>query len=475
MNKEFHYYDWFSKLISGLISIFLILSVFAVLYVFSSVFEGITRYLVFFIVLSAYLLVVCFFKDKVLQIIKKIYISLKKIDSKKLLLILCLMMIVLKIIYTVFFYFDATQDGDIKIYNDIAESIVRTGSISSSEISHLVGMGLHLAVFKYIGIPIHIGLFIAFFIGTIINYLSFKDIVGKEKTFMVIFVYLLMPSTMLFTFCPTHELFVYLYLSISIFALNRFMKTIKTSEKFLYAFLLIVFSVLTCFVNPAGYIIYIIIVLSVLLSNSDLLNKVVLIVVLVLSTLLSNLLTNQINPNQFNTTVNTYAILVQGSSMETMGEQMEEHPVRQVLFYLDDNNLPITEESVISGIKNMLIEQYKYLITHPVELVKLLAHKFFRLWSGDYYAVELAYYYNAFNSITYYIMLICGALLYLFMITISVVFKKETSETYDISNYQLLILGVFGVTILSVLLNKYRVYVTLFLYLVTIYRTEIEE
>ena len=472
MENNYRFFKWFNSFISILVDIFFLFIPVVTLFVFTSVFTGLIKYVVFVILVAVYLLFIRLFKDKIKNIINNILDKVDKLSDRQMLLIIAGLMIVLKIIYTIFFNYDATQGGDIKIYNDLAEKIISTGNIHVDAISHLYGLALHFVLFKLLHIPLHIGMFLAFFFGTIINFLSFKDIVGKNKTFLLIVVYLLMPSSILLSFCPTHEIFVYIYLSSFLFLVIRFIKSNNKTLNIIYPLLMVLTCFLTCFVNPAGYIIYVIILLLIALTNIDKFKKIILIFVLFLSILTTRVIDNFLQVNEYITSINTYTILIHGANPESLGEQIDGYPMDQVRHYLWDHELTWTEENMLYSFRQVLINHYIYLITHPVILIKLICNKFYLLWSGNHYSIELAKYYGAFNDYVFYGLLIVSTLIYLFMITVGLVYKKKKESILPLSIYKLALLGVFGVTLLSIVVNKYSVYVTLYMYLILMYHTE---
>ena len=468
MESNLYYYKWFRKIVSFLTELFLLIIPFFTLYVFTSFLDGTIRIAVFVFLLIAYYLVIHFFKEKIYQILKNIYRKIETMDKKTMIIILSLAMIVGKIFATIFFSFDSTGNGDIGIYNEIAEKIYTTGNMHSSAISHLYGIALHFVVFKYLHLPLHVGMFIAFFVGNIINFISFSELMGKEKTFMIMMLYILMPSSLVISFCLTHELFVYMYLSLFLFCFMRFLRNDTAKGTAAYLLGMVVFTVLTCFVNPAGYIIYVIIILSVLFTNNNLRKKALIIFALLTSLVLSNGISKMLEVNEYNTSANTYTILIHGSNPESLGEQVDGYPEDQMRDYLRKHDLSFKQTHFLEGYRAVLIEQYMYLLTHPLTLLRLVLHKIYILWSGVHYPLELAHFYNAMPSWLYLFFLVVNTFIYLFVITAGNVFKEKQDDNICETNYKLTLLGIFGVTLLSVVLNKYTIYATAFLYYIAI-------
>lgn len=475
MENSFIYYKWFQKVMSVFLDIFFVVAPLASLYVFTSVFSGVFKYALYGLLILDYCTVIYFLRDKIKNLLKELLNRIDQLDEKKMMMIIGITFVVLKILFTVFFYFDPTQGGDIKIYNDIADHILETGDIHSDAISHLYGIALHLVLFKLIKMPIHIGLFIAIFIGTIFNFLSFKKIIGKNKAFLVTMIYIVMPSTVLFSFCPTHEIFVYFYISLYFYFFNRFIGTKSFKESLFYVLPIIVFMTMTCFVNPGGYLLYVIIILAILLSSLPLNKKIVIGICLLASILLSNGISKYLNVNEYSTTINTYTILLHGSNPDALGEQVDGYPLKLMRKWIHENTLDFSQEGFVEAAKHVLIKNYVFLLTHPLSLIKLIVHKVYILWSGVFYPIEMARHYDGLPSLLYYLFLIFNTFLYLFVLSVGLVFNKRKDDKMDISNYKLELLGVIALTLLCIVLNKYSVYVTIFLYLVAFYRAEIDE
>ncbi len=144
---ENNYYHWFANIISILTDLFFMFIPVASLFVFTSVFEGYLRYAIFGILLAVYLLVIYFAKDRIRDLFGNMLHRLEKQDEKTLLLIIAALMIGLRIIYTVFFDFDATVSGDTGLYSEIADEIIASGVLHSSAISLLFAFALHFVPF----------------------------------------------------------------------------------------------------------------------------------------------------------------------------------------------------------------------------------------------------------------------------------------------------------------------------------------
>ena len=470
-----NYYKWFRIVINFCIYFFFIFALVSNLCLYASVFSGFSRYLVFFVLAILLGLFVYFFKDKVKRLLDKIFSFLNKKSEKELLIYIILIAVVLKVIAYVFFFFDSTLGGgDITIYANIAQRIVQNGFDSvKDEIYYLAGMGMHLAIFKYVGIPSHVGVFLAFLLGTIVNYYSFKDIMGKEKSFLTILFYLLMPSTSLLTFCCTHELFVYLYFSIILFVLNKFFKEKEIKKIIMFGILLWIFISLNQTVSPIGKIWYIVLVLIVLLTNTEMIKKVLLIGVLVLTFITGNL-TSTGNEDNYISQLNNVEQLLIGSNVESGGHHTDGRGKDAAREYWAKQGVELTYENLLEGELGALKETYLHLFTHPGDLIKLLSNKFFTAWSGDVYSVELGHSFGGYGDIAYYAMLFISSIIYLFVMCVGVFFyKKEEDENICSLNYKMVLLGIVAVLLVVEIANKYSCYMTMFIYFIALFRTEV--
>ena len=470
-----NYYKWFRIVINFCIYFFFIFALVSNLCLYASVFSGFTIYLVFVILAIALILFVYFFKNKIKVLLDKLFCFLKNKSEKELLIYIVLIAIILKVIAYILFFFDSTLGGgDITIYASIADRIVQNGFDSvKDEIYYLAGMGMHLAVFKYLGIASHLGVFIAFLLGTIINYYSFKDIMGKEKSFLAIVLYLIMPSTSLLTFCCTHELFVYLYFSIILFILNKFFRETNIKKSILYSILLWIFISLNQTVSPIGKIWYIVIVIIILLSNTKIIKKLLLVGVLLL-TMVTGTLTSTGNEDNYISQLNNVEQLLIGSNVESGGHHTDGRGKDAPREYWAKQGVELTYDNLLEGEIGALKETYLHLLTHPSDLIKLLSNKFFTAWSGDVYSVELGHAFGGYGDIAYYAMLFISSIIYLFVMCIAVFFykKEENEEIYSL-NYKMILLGIVAVLLVVEIANKYSCYMTMFIYFVALFRSEV--
>ncbi|MBQ6478104.1 MAG: hypothetical protein IJI44_01915 [Erysipelotrichaceae bacterium] len=475
MTDRANYYRWFAVVIDFFIALFFIGSLISNLFVYVSVFHGTVKYFILGAVTAAFLTAVYLFRKPLKKLIAAILDLLSKFRFRILLLFLLLSSVLLKILAYLFFFFDSTKaGGDITIYAGLADSIVENGLSSvMDQIYYLVGMGIHLSVFRYLSIPYHVGIYLIFLLATVINFYSFSQRIGKEKSFLLIELYLLMPSTSLLSFCITHELFVYLYFSIILLLLNRFIDS-QDKKMLLYGILLFLAVSLNQTVSPIGKIWYIVFFLIVTLSNLKWSKKGILIVVLAASLFCTELLSTRLEGNTLSQSNNIEQLLI-GSNLESMGRHTDGRGKQAAKAYWEARGVKLTYENLVEGEKGALIETYKYLLTHPLKLLELLANKFYVAWSGDFYAIEYGHNMGSIGDRMYYVMLLAGALIWLLAVSIGIVYDGKKAGDFALNNYKLVLLGIMGVLLITEIMNKYSCYMTVFIFFIAFSRTDLNK
>lgn len=472
MTETVNYYKWFQIIIDVFIALFFIGSLISNLFVYISVFNGWIKYLLLIFVAIVFMLVVYLFKKPLRRLIERTFVYLLGYSFKKLLILLVLSSVLLKIISFLFFFDSTKSGGDITIYATLADSIVENGLSSvMDEIYYLVGMGVHLSLFKYLFIPYHLGIYFVFLLGTVINFYSFSRMIGKEKSFILIELYLLMPSTSLLSFCITHELFVYLYFSMILFFLNCFIES-QDKKTLIYSLLLFFAVSLNQTVSPIGKIWYIVLFLITLLTNLKWSKKGILIIVLVFSLFCTSFLSTRLEGNTLSQSNNIEQLLI-GSNLESMGRHTDGRGKQAAKAYWEARGVKLTYENLVEGEKGALIETYKYLLIHPLRLLELLANKFYVAWSGDFYSIEYGYNMGSINDVIYYVMLLASSLIWLLAVSIGVVYDEGKSDNIYINNYKLILLGIMGVLLITEIMNKYSCYMTIFIFFIAFARTDL--
>ncbi|MBQ2635681.1 MAG: hypothetical protein IJG09_03125, partial [Methanobrevibacter sp.] len=111
-----NYYNWFKKIIDICIYCFYVFAFISTVFVFCSFLSGAVKYIAVFCTTAVIGIVAYFFKDKIRSIIEILINKLRKLNRKHLALILGMATVLLKIVYSIFFFFDrTTYGGDITL------------------------------------------------------------------------------------------------------------------------------------------------------------------------------------------------------------------------------------------------------------------------------------------------------------------------------------------------------------------------
>lgn len=471
-----YYYEWFQKTINFFIFLFFPLALVSNLFVYTSFLSGTLKGVALLVIGVSYLLAVHFLKDRIRILLKKIIDFLSKWPKWKLLLVIIAIASILKALAYVFFFFDSTLGGgDITIYNKVADMIVNEGYSSVSEvIYYIVGMGSHLAIFKYLHIPIHFGIYLVFMLATTINFYAFSDVIGKEKSFIALMLYMLMPSTVMLTFCATHELFVYLYFSIIFYLFNCFFKSTKTIRTCVLGVLLAVFIILNQTVSPIAKIWFIVMAIFLLLTRVKLTKKIIIVLIFIVSLIVPSFMTTGLEDNYLSQLNNVEQLLI-GADINSGGHHTDGRGLNAAKAYYEKYGIEVTYDNLLEGEIGALKETYLHLLTHPFDLFRLLANKFYTAWSGDFYSIELGHSFGGYGVIPYYLMLVVSGALWLVAMSIGTIYYEPKKEGMDVFNYKLVLLGIVAVLLIVEIANKYSCYMTAFIYLIAFARAKLKE
>jgi hypothetical protein len=410
----------------------------------------------------------------------KLTAKLKPLSRSKMMLILLAVLILGRVLCQQFWAFDSLQDGDIRIYSDIAHQLAATGKTSySGEYPHLLAIGLYLSVFLRLHIGLSTGIFILFSIGTILNFLTIQRLIGKENAFFATLMYLLMPSTALYTFCVTHELLFYFFLSLILYLLIGFDGSGKPLSVKIILYVLLIAALSLCyFIGMMTPVLLVTFLLMTLFSRKKNLEKILMAGIIPLCLLINSYGRHLMNDTLLEKPASgeipvVYTLLV-GASWEADGRYNKDY-IPLVREYMAAEGMADTESNNISAAYHVLGEKYQYLLQHPGTLLPLLGKKFFIAWSGNHYSVELAEYYR---GLVYpqgevhrvsTVLLGLSEMIYGLMILLGIVFLKPGARTrQEMYLPKILLFGVVLVLLIVEIMNKYSSYMTLFLFLIAV-------
>ena len=465
MNK---FYNWINKTINVLISAFLLLALLSSLYLPAYIANN--TYI--FVVLVA-LLVVFYsvFRRKTKSIINKATTNINKYSNKQLLLFIVITLCLLKTVYSLIFYFDPTMSNDvISIYANLVNDFINNGILNKTIGDSLYALTIHLSSFKVLNIPYHIGTFIIISVSIVLNYLTFNQIIGKEKAFIVSLLYSIMPSTILLSFCPTIEVYVLLYISLYLFVLTRLFETDNKILKMIYAVLLVIIVfALRCF-GFIGYILLVITFAQLLLSDIKASTRYVLTGTLVLSILVINIFDGGLSYTWRNDEY-LYQSMLNGSNLESYGRFVEGYTHNEVEEYLNANSLEGSHENQKEAYISSIKDNYSVLINEPKNLTELLVNKYFVSWSGNHYSIEMLQNNKDISNFVYYVLLSFGEIIYVFVLLIGLM-SNHSSNNLSIKTSELILIFVSIVLLIGESQNKYSLFMTPLIYVICLSRSK---
>lgn len=454
-----------NKLANIMMNTFLILSLLSSLYVCTYVVNNSIRAYVYIGLIVLFLVIFLIFKNKIYNILNKIYLSINKVNEKKLLFIIILVLIVLEVVYSLFYYYDPTLSNDvISIYVDLAKRFVYNGVLNKTIGDSLVSLTVHLSLFEVLNIPYNIGIFIVICLTVLINYLSFKQIIGKERSFIASLLYCLMPSTCLLSFCPIIEVFELLYLSVYFFILIKLLNTAAIFKKIIYSLLLIIDIFVLRSFGYIGYVLMVITFIQIIVSNINKYNKHILTAVLIISILINNIFYYGIS-YQWRNNEYLYKSLLSGSNINTNGRFEEDYVENLVEEYIVSNNMDSSHESQTDAYIDLIISNYSYLISNPDKLVELFVNKYYVNWSGSHYSIEMLKNETNLTDNIFYLLLGINVAIYIIVIMIGILSNDNRHNIY-VNTIELIVIFVSIVLLIGELQNKHSLVAIPYIYFV---------
>lgn len=464
--KSHNFYGWFNKVLSVLISIFIMLSLIAAAYVSCYLFEKNIKVIIFAVTAVSMIIVLALFRKRIYKIINKFFSAINKLDKNKMLLIIVITAIVLKLIYSIFLYFDPT------LTNDVTSNylyIVNNGILSNTIGTQLYTFIIHLSVIKFLHIPMHIALFIIVLLTVIINFITFEKIIGKEKSFVATMLYVLMPSTILLSFCPISEIFVMFYISLIMYLFERLIRSNNKKEMLAVSIALSLCIFIENKLNYVGLILMIIVGLTIVFTRLNKEKRICVTGILVFSIVLSNLSSYALS-YEWRNKENLYFTLLHGSNYESGGRFVEDYTFDIVDNYLEVNKLEGTHENQEKALNIALKNNYSKLSSNPVSIVELLANKFYILFSGSHYAVEMLNNTKPISKVLFYCLLGINELLYIVALLIGLVTFTRAHNHLTISTLELIILMMSVVLLVCEAMNRYSLFLIPYIIIVCITR-----
>lgn len=406
-----------------------------------------------------------------------IFDQLSKLSLRKMVFILFLIIVVERLGVLILFEFPTFVFNDTALYVEIAEMISSTGTVNIAlSYPHLLFMGLFLSAFNFMHIPYIVGMFCLFLVGCILYFLAFTKILGKERSFLVLVGYLLMPSSIMWTFSITHEMFYFFFVSIIFY----FVFDMMVNRKLIWWKIVILVALLEMsqLINPISLILMISCGIYSLIVIKKPIRKFLVILAIVavipLSTMLSQAASVHYLGYELKSAPFSSNLLV-GASYESQGRYNQEI-LDQVHAQIESRGLENNVENYQKVSTELLVNEYKYLLSNPSKLLGLWATKFYIVWSGDHYSLEMLMNYNAvfrmnpaFTHGLILLMLGISACIYLLFIFLGITSVRSKSKDSNAINFtKCLLLGMMATFLIIEVMNKYSVHATILLYMIAI-------
>ncbi|MDO4940314.1 MAG: glycosyltransferase family 39 protein [Erysipelotrichaceae bacterium] len=456
--KSNNFYKWFNKVLSVFISIFLMLALISAVYVSCYLLKDNIKYFVFAILAVSLIVILALFRKRIYKFVNKTFSKIKELDKKKMLMIIIITAIVLKIIYSIFLYFDPTLTKDVTSnYMVLVDKFVNEGQLSNTIGTQLYTFVIHLSLIKFLHIPMHIGLFVIILVTIIINFITFEKVIGKEKSFLASMLYTLMPSTILLSFCPVNEIFVMFYISLILYLLEKIIRSNNKTESIISSLLLGICIFIVNKLSYIGLVLLFIIGFIILFTKAEKTKRFYITGALIISVVLSNLTTYSLT-YEWRNKENLYFTLLHGSNVESGGRFVEDYAFDIVDNYLQVNNLEDTHDNQEEALNKALISNYSKLVSNPTSIIELLTNKFYILFSGSHYAVEMLNNTKTISSILFYTLLGINEVMYIIALLIGLITFTRAHDHVTVSVLELIILMMSIVLLVCEAMNRYSLF-----------------
>lgn len=329
----------------------------------------------------------------------KLITCIKQLSVKQMLIILTLISLLFKLAFIFIFQIQSiASHPDIAVYVTTAEELASTG-ISKTyagynySFSHMYAFALFLSPFvKFFGasqtmLSVYLTIISTISMALLFYVTAYRF--SKTISFIIFFIFNLLPSNILLPQYITHEHALLFFISISVYLyFYALPKTKSTIAKIIILLFSIISMLLATLMNAAGLIV---IIASVILIISGAIEKTsvsgtlaaigkILAIILILFVGTFAFDSFQISHSSLN---NNYVkadkvlwTLYVGSNTESTGGRTEEDAIT-----FDEWKPDTTPKEIEAFRKNLLKERYKSLFSNPSKLIQLIKGKLVRIWS----------------------------------------------------------------------------------------------
>lgn len=443
------------------------------LYMLYSIFF--TNSLLFVVLVLTVLIIFYYLKDFLMKYINKIISKFDGMSKAKMILIFLVLYVVVYSIYRFNLVTDFSAYSDSKVYVDFANKIfTNNGNQIVSSYTHVIFMGIYLSFSLLIGSNYQILLLFAFLVGTVFYFLIGCELFGKNQSFLLILIYLLLPSTILFPMLIIHEIFVYTFISISFYFYIKLIKEIKFYNLIIFLFSLVLLS----FISPTSIIVIIALILVTCISKCKINIKSALLLSIVSVLLFSNLSTpiilTGITKQKIDSGSPIACNINIGLNQKYFGHFNSDDAKK--VKDLTNNRLKQGLSTNQNDICLELAKEKVYdLMQNPGSIINLVVGKLYKTWRGPFHPLEVGAavdreFNNGNNQLVYWGLTAISELLYLMVCLFgffSVNIKKSISEEFGL--IQCLLLGVVASLLIVETMNKYSLHQTIIIFICSFY------
>lgn len=436
------------------------------------------------------------FYDAIMNKICSALAFVKRISYIKMLIILVFVSLFTKLVCIFVFRIDSINSHpDINVYITTSKELARNGFASKYggycySYSHMFWFSVFLLPITKVFGDSQIAFSIYLSVINTISVFLFFDVVtkvfSKDRAFVILIAFVLLPSQILLPQYITHENALLFFLSITVWLYFKVIPSIQNSFIKKCIYVLFILNLFFCYmVNGLGLVIFL---AFFILFIIELLRKktkryllvtsvkcISIIGILILGSIITNYIQlshTQLEQNYVRGNKVLWTLYV-GSNSNTKGA-----------WSIEDcnnwDNLPEeTDELAIDNYrKELLIDRYVDLISHPKNLILLFKDKFSIMWSDFTYSItfanetipnkEIKHIYNQYlfkllTLLNYFVLFVVSA----FGLQSIIINRRKKTNTFFIF-LELFLLGSTALLMLTELSNKYTISLQLVFFIVSL-------
>lgn len=447
----------------------------ASLYMLVSLFTN--NMLIYVIVVVLFLVILHWLRKPLELVVQKILLLIDCLTIKQMVIIILGVMIAYRLLMNVLLYTDFSSYSDMAVYTRLANEIVAGFKINEIVLyPHVVYMALFIAIPKMIGIGYSTTMFILFCVGTILYFLTFCRFMGKNNSFLAVVLYIICPSTILFSYLITHEILFYFLLSIVLYLYTEL--TLKKSRKAVDFGVMLFVLLLLSFISPMYIVVIITLIIFELFSKKQQLLKLasvfLLVIVSVLGSVVTPMILQHFSMEDFSKGSPSMCNIYVGFNERASGSYNTED-IERLQYVLKTKGLDDTTSNRNEVCKELLGDRLMEYTKEPVRFFQLFAKKNYVNWKGDFHPLEVGAsidrtYNNGNNNLLFWLFTAVSEIIYLLVVSVGFVRLKWLDDEGD-SKYLIvcILLGVYSALFFIESMNKYTLHQTILIFAIALW------